>query len=126
SNVPKCIQKEGPPAGPPQGGGKITRPADGLLGDAVFQNLAVLRRQWRLLSETPRLGLIVRRLAGNSRNHEPFPLAAPIGIHALGLSTVAEHEGGPCNDHRGGQASLRHGFASARVWSARWISSAIP
>jgi hypothetical protein len=62
------------------GAGGIALSALGLVRHAVLQDLLIFRRQRGLLTESPRLGLIVGRLPPEPRDDEPHPLALPVGV----------------------------------------------
>src|SRR5207249_5497083 len=75
----------------------------GLVGNAVLENFLILRSERGLLSASPRLGLIERRLAPRRaetgrRNHGdrgdiPLPRALPLGVfRTVGrLDAAADH-----------------------------------
>src|SRR5712672_3277902 len=60
----KCNHHERHAGGKTAGSMVISEPSLRLIGNAVFQHFLILRRQGRLLPESPRLGLVERRLAG--------------------------------------------------------------
>jgi hypothetical protein len=57
----------------------IAQSTSGLVRDTRLQNFLILRCQRRLLSSSPGLGLVVKRLGGKL-NGNPRPRALPIGV----------------------------------------------
>src|SRR5262249_36210311 len=87
----------------------IPQPARGLIGHAVLENLAGFRRERRLLSETPGLGLVERGLAGKSADYEAFPLAGPIRVlRFVGRACIAGTNRQRCDEEWTEQIPERH------------------
>ena len=102
----------GMPAARPKRGGEIAQSAIGLVRDARLQNGLILGRQRRLLPATPRLGLVVGRLAPKPADDESLPLALPVRVLRIigGASAVDRHHepGGQRNRDRRDRASVQH------------------